>query len=80
VHPPSNDRLAEMFFDCLKESESLDSALAKLIASIERLQISLSAQVKVQERTVKWGVGSEFERGDSSIVRLTRDPDLTLKI
>jgi serine/threonine protein kinase len=66
----------------LTASKSLNHSIAhlQLIASIERLQISLSAQVKVQKRTAKWGVGSEFERGDSSIVRLTRGPEVILSV
>jgi serine/threonine protein kinase len=78
VQPPSNDFLAELFFDCLKEPEALDSASAELIASIQRLRASLSAETKMQYRTAEWGVTSELGHGDSSVVRLVCEPEGTL--
>jgi TPR repeat protein len=41
VQPPSNDFLAGLFFDCLKEPEALESASAEIIDSIQRLRASL---------------------------------------
>jgi hypothetical protein len=34
MHPLSNDRPAEVFVSCLKESEALNGASAELIASM----------------------------------------------
>jgi hypothetical protein len=78
VQPPSNDFLAGLFIDCLKEPEALNSVSAELIASIQRLQASLSAEAKVQIWTAEWGGTSELERGDSSVVTLVREPEGTL--
>jgi hypothetical protein len=78
VQPPSNDHLAEIFIDCLKESELLNGASAELIASIERLKTSLSTETKLPVRTAKWSVKGELGRGDSSVVRLVCGSEATL--
>jgi hypothetical protein len=62
VHPFSNDRLAGLFVECLRESEALHSASAEFIDSVVRLRVSLSAETKLQMRTVKWSSGSELRR------------------
>jgi NIMA (never in mitosis gene a)-related kinase len=70
--------LTELFVDCLKEPEVLSGASTELITSIERLSTSLSAETKLQIRTAEWDTTSELGRGDSSVVRLARDPEGTL--
>jgi TPR repeat protein len=78
VCPPSNDRLAGLFIDCVKESEALDGASAELIASIERLGTSLSTEVILRMQTAEWGAKSELRCSDSSLVRLAHSPEVTL--
>jgi serine/threonine protein kinase len=78
VQPPSNDFLAEPFIDCLKEPEALDGVSPELIASIQRFEASLSAEPKLPVRTAEWSATSELGRGDSSVVRLVREPEGTL--
>jgi serine/threonine protein kinase len=78
VQRPSKDFLAGPFFDCLKEPEALESVSAELIASIQRLQASLSAETKVQIQSAEWGTTGELGRDDSSVVRLAREPERTM--
>jgi TPR repeat protein len=75
VRPPSKDCLAKLLVNCLKEPKALDRASLELIASIERLKSSVSAEAKLQVRTVTWSTRSEFGRGDSSVVTLVRSPE-----
>jgi serine/threonine protein kinase len=75
VQPPSNNRLTELFLDCLKEPEALSGASAERITSIERLRTSLSAVTELPVRAAEWDAHSELGRGDSSVVRLARGPE-----
>jgi serine/threonine protein kinase len=78
VHPPSHDRLDELFIGCLKDPEACNGASADLIASIERLHASLSTETKLPVRTAEWSNESELERTKSGIVRRTRSSEGTL--
>jgi TPR repeat protein len=78
VRPPSNDRLAGLFVECLKEPQALSGASTELITSIERLKASMPAETKLQMRTANWNTESQLGRGDSSVVTLARSPEGTL--
>jgi hypothetical protein len=80
AYPPSNNRLAALFIDCLKEPKALNGASIESIAFIERLQASLSAKTPSQMRTAKWDTKSEFECRDSSVAKLAHGPDGTLSV
>jgi serine/threonine protein kinase len=58
----------------LKEPEVLSGASTELIASIERLKVSVSAETKLPVRTANWSTGSQLGRGDSSVVTLAFSP------
>jgi hypothetical protein len=72
-----NDYLAWLFVDCLKDTEAVKSTSAELIASVERLEASLSTETKLQVQIAKWSTGSELGCGESSVVRLVRGPEGT---
>jgi serine/threonine protein kinase len=78
VRPPSNNRLIGLFVECLKQPGALSGASTELIASIERLKASVSAETKLPLRTANWSIESQLGRGDSAYVTLSRSPEVTL--
>jgi hypothetical protein len=62
-------------FDCFKKPEAVSNTSAELIASIEPLRTSMSAKTKLPRGTAKSSSETEFGRGDSSVAKLTCDPE-----
>jgi hypothetical protein len=70
VNSPTTDDLA-----WLKKSEVLDGGFANLLASIDRLRVSIAGQTHFHAAAAEWSTKSELGDGDSSNVTLSRCPD-----
>jgi hypothetical protein len=62
----------------LKKSGELDGGDTELLASIDRLRVSIARQTHFRAAAAEWSERNELGRGDSSIVTLSRCPDGTL--
>jgi hypothetical protein len=62
----------------LKKSEALDGGFVELLASVDRLRVSIARQTHFHASAAEWNATNELERGDSSVVTLSRCPNGTL--
>jgi TPR repeat protein len=79
ANPPSNQQLASLFIDCLKEPEALNGSASEIFASIDRFRVRQEAVTNFCVRTAEWSAESELGRGKASVVRLKRSPEGTLE-
>jgi TPR repeat protein len=71
-HPPSLDRLFNLFSGLIENPEPLDDDNVRLLNSFERLRTPTEISIISDSSVIKW-ISDEIGIGDSSVVKLSLD-------